>query len=321
MAECDLPVAGTHCSVCNNACIFETLRCQKCKNFFHTDCTKLPVYAIVNFFNTRSQYTCEGCVKEFGDKPFALVYDLLEKEKEFKLKKNEEITSRSTFINDQQSSHSSELGSERHHSLSDTQQQVSSGEKVETAKKTKKICFHYRQNRCKYGVGGRNCPFYHPKLCNRYKAFGLDSVKGCKEGKDCQYLHPAICFASERRRECFNLQCNKLHLKGTRRYPGNEQRTERAAEKKTPMAHHYNTEAPNPGTIRAPINAPCSNLDSSQADSLKATVNFLVQQIQLMQQVQQQIVQQLKTPPWQYSVQTQQWPQQQASHPLIGHIR
>lgn len=72
----------------NNEFTYETLKCQKYKNYCHTDYTQAPEYANVNFFHTGSQYTCEGCAKEFGDKQFTLVYDLLEKEKELKLKKN-----------------------------------------------------------------------------------------------------------------------------------------------------------------------------------------------------------------------------------------
>lgn len=66
--ENNLPPPDTRCIVCKNQCTLECVKCQKCKQSVHTDCTRLPVYAIVNFFNTRCQYTCEECVrKQLGE--------------------------------------------------------------------------------------------------------------------------------------------------------------------------------------------------------------------------------------------------------------
>lgn len=53
--EPNLPAADSYCAQCNNLCLLECLKCQKCKRYIHTDCSNLPVYAIVNFFTTRSQ--------------------------------------------------------------------------------------------------------------------------------------------------------------------------------------------------------------------------------------------------------------------------
>ena len=89
----NLPPTDTYCAVCKKQCLLECLKCHKCKNFIHTDCSNLPVYAIVNFFNTRCQYTCEECArKQIGtncDQLFAQVNDILEKEREAKQQSDE----------------------------------------------------------------------------------------------------------------------------------------------------------------------------------------------------------------------------------------
>lgn len=178
-----------------------------------------------------------------------MVYALLEKEKELKLK-NEEYTAGDIPNNDQQASYSSVRDE-----YSEVQRgppavlHVNTSEKVDNVKKKRKVCYYYRQNRCKYGAKGRDCPYPHSNPCNKYTAFGIDPIKGCNKGEECQYFHPSICFGSERRRECLNIKCKQFHLKGTRCYPANEHRTIRASgQQAPPPRHHHYSDASNHGT-------------------------------------------------------------------------
>lgn len=85
--QCVLPLS--YCSVCGIICVLECLKCHKCKKYVHIDFSRLPVYASVNFFNARSQFTCEECARlllgEHGGRQFALVYDIINTEKDTKL--------------------------------------------------------------------------------------------------------------------------------------------------------------------------------------------------------------------------------------------
>lgn len=86
--DIELPPAESHCAICSNQCLLECLKCQKCKHFIHTDCSELPVYSIVNFLKSRSQYTCEPCARKIVgkqcDRLFAQVLSVVQKEKEAK---------------------------------------------------------------------------------------------------------------------------------------------------------------------------------------------------------------------------------------------
>lgn len=228
--ENNLPEPDVQCAVCNSKCILESLKCQKCKRYTHTDCTRLPVYAIANLFNTRCQYTCENCVRtqlgERGDSQFALVIDLIEKEKEVKVQQKIRVCEKEGESEDEDQS--SESVSDHDNMASPAKQTYKQTSDV------RKICFFYKQNRCKFGRKGSECPFAHPRLCYKYKNYGRDSHKGCKDGGKCPYLHPPICYGSERGRECLNSQCKRLHLKGTRRYPATQQQTQQIQQTTNP---------------------------------------------------------------------------------------
>ena len=87
---------------------------------------------------------------------------------------------------------------------------------------TRPICMHFKQGRCKHGISGRKegtgvCNFRHPKICQRYRANGTNSRKGCNKGERCQFFHPQICHRSLKDRICLREDCKFLHIKGTRR--------------------------------------------------------------------------------------------------------
>ena len=308
----NLPPPQTYCSVCKTQCVLECLKCQRCKEFVHTDCSELPVYAIVNFLNTRSQYTCEQCAKQLpgneDDRVFAIVFTLLDKEKALKTENNVENTAEhTTTVNKEQSEDS--VSERRSDQCAPNQKDKPTMRKGGDHRSTK-VCFHYKNNRCKFGRRGRDCPYAHPNLCNKYKVNGLDPAKGCKKGDQCAYLHPPICHGSVRRRECFNLECNRLHLKGTRRYP-TDQRVEQQQQQQQqttaqPPRTSSSTRPMRISPERASTQPQTYHVQNHQTDP---TVYFLVQQMQQMQQIQQQILQSLKMTPWQWGSPPPQVPQ------------
>ena len=88
-------------------------------------------------------------------------------------------------------------------------------------------CIHLANGRCLHGmsgnkeIAGKKCPYFHRKICRKYKVNGLHPKYGCKKGKDCPKLHPKICEGSRRKRKervCTTENCPHLHLKGTRRH-------------------------------------------------------------------------------------------------------
>lgn len=138
-------------------------------------------------------------------------------------------------------------------------------------------------------------------------------------------------MGSERKRECLNLECRKLHLKGTRRYPPpppniqdttqfpslplhtpsfipplNPQSTHQTMTTPTQFPTMATGNPPPPGrTVPLPNLQPQNeSLNQTQqqdtwtnkATQNKSIVNFLVQQVHQMQTVLQQIIQLLKIP-------------------------
>ena len=96
-------------------------------------------------------------------------------------------------------------------------------ENITDHSKSSEICPLYVQRKCPHGLTGkrliknRPCPNKHPKRCRFYAKFGNDKQKGCKNGKNCNFFHPKLCKDSVARRCCLNKNCTFHHLKGTAR--------------------------------------------------------------------------------------------------------
>ena len=93
--------------------------------------------------------------------------------------------------------------------------------KVEEAEKDKakfnrdNVCHFYATNRCKFG---KDCRKAHPKICNKFKKFGLKKFNknnGCTE--DCDQYHPMACFESMKTKTCKRHECNFYHINGTKK--------------------------------------------------------------------------------------------------------
>ena len=67
------------------------------------------------------------------------------------------------------------------------------------------ICSFYKKGTCKYGVSGKGCKFFHPKLCKKFLRFGKKHSRGCNT-IDCKKFHPTVCPKSLN-----NQQCDKNH--------------------------------------------------------------------------------------------------------------
>ena len=83
------------------------------------------------------------------------------------------------------------------------------------------MCDLYQKNICPYGISGKGCEKYHPKLCRAYVKFGPKSRKGCSKGDSCSYFHPKLCSKSLKpvpQRFCTYSSCNLFHLPKTKRH-------------------------------------------------------------------------------------------------------
>ena len=85
------------------------------------------------------------------------------------------------------------------------------------------ICAAYKARNCPHGLTGKKlingipCDKKHPPRCFRYCKHGDNKRLGCVKGRDCKYFHPKLCRDSVTKRECLNKDCNFNHLKFTRR--------------------------------------------------------------------------------------------------------
>ena len=80
-----------------------------------------------------------------------------------------------------------------------------------------KICMHYRNNNCKHGLKGKDCPYLHPERCQKLLQNGTKSPDGCSRGKKCPHFHPKMCPSSISKRICLDDKCTLTHVKGTKR--------------------------------------------------------------------------------------------------------
>ena len=85
------------------------------------------------------------------------------------------------------------------------------------------ICEDYRHGVCGHGISGKkavgdkmSCTFRHPKKCEKYCKYGINSSYGCIN-PECKFLHPILCRYSIRHNYCENEKCTYTHLKGTKR--------------------------------------------------------------------------------------------------------
>ena len=111
---------------------------------------------------------------------------------------------------------------------------VKNEERKNTSEPHTKVCSHYVNNTCKFGMKGKECPFLHPKRCTKLMNFGTKTDKGCNLGKKCKDFHPKMCPLSIAKGECFDERCQLCHVKGTKRRKPLEKVTDKKKEETKP---------------------------------------------------------------------------------------
>lgn len=128
-----------------------------------------------------------------------------------------------------------------------------------------RICRYHRRGNCRHGLTGKNCPFKHPKLCQKYIKHGPNRDHDCKQGKECTFLHPTLCRNSLNKGMCFYQKCKFIHPEGTVRHRENKttmkssnQREDNDADRinrnpttQTPHTNQTNEETTNTANLSA----------------------------------------------------------------------
>lgn len=134
--------------------------------------------------------------------------------------------------------------------------------------------------------GARDVPMLTPGCVINLKCMVGRTSKVVEKSVAPTFTPPFVMALREN--ECFNLQCKRLHLKGTRRYPLDE------AVAKSQQSVNDPTPVPRPQT------RPVVSHDTSMRETENSSLTFLMRQVQQMQQVQNHIMEMLKVVPWQW---------------------
>ena len=112
------------------------------------------------------------------------------------------------------------------------------------------VCRHFtRNNNCRFGISGKGCIFFHPKVCIKFKKGG-SGRQGCQKGRNCPLFHQRICRSSLQGVSCSRPkgQCNYIHPRfqrdGNRKYVNNIQGRAflGAGQGLNPWAHEYQSQ-------------------------------------------------------------------------------
>ncbi|KAK3878801.1 hypothetical protein Pcinc_016611 [Petrolisthes cinctipes] len=207
-----LPPPGVKCKTCTKDCVIECVKCDKCNGYFHATCSHLSVYCLVYYFNSRSQYICDGClsdklgVEKYGEQ-HAWVTDLLERDNIPPLKSSEPDIKFPEQSESSQNEQTQDPIPPIPPSLDDNMT------------KPPPICRFYQRNvfqGCRTGRHGKGCNYEHPVVCWRYLNHGPNNAKGCRLGKKCPKYHPLLCRTAVSTGECHKKDCKFNHLKGTK---------------------------------------------------------------------------------------------------------
>ena len=105
------------------------------------------------------------------------------------------------------------------------------------------LCSLFLEGTCPYGITGKNCTNFHPRVCNAYRKNGGNTKYGCKKGNDCERFHPKVCPSSLKSRRCYNENCSfKWHLPRTSRVPPNNSKHNNSQSYHSPNSYHRRTD-------------------------------------------------------------------------------
>ena len=196
-------------------------KCRKCKDFFAVDKDDIPTISC----SSCGQGAHEPCYKDLGttltEYP-GLQYSCL-RCVNFKKSGNKDAAN-STLEN------VTILDSSTTHSHSPPFTQLNDINNItERDEDARPVCERYRRGVCPHGIrgqtlfNGNTCEYGHPKRCQRFCQYGTDIRDGCKEGRNCELLHPILCRYGLNYQLCTNLRCKFTHVKGTKRFKPREQ--------------------------------------------------------------------------------------------------
>ena len=77
------------------------------------------------------------------------------------------------------------------------------------------ICEQFKEGKCPHG--NQTCSKSHPKACRKFARNGTHIKWGCQKGKNCNRYHPAHCSTSLANKTCFDPNCTRPHIVGTKR--------------------------------------------------------------------------------------------------------
>ena len=111
------------------------------------------------------------------------------------------------------------------------------------------ICEHYKRYKRPHGNDGKTevegviCKNLHPKRCYPWCQAGNNSKFGCNKGRECSFYHPRLCNNSLRYRKCTKPECTFTHLRFTRRYPRRDKENQdyRNVASQEPDVRNHNT--------------------------------------------------------------------------------
>lgn len=240
------------CGMCQEHCA-TGIKCNNCLMWVHYICTEMPTYALITLKTSNRKFTCQSCTRnnhaDYENIHKEIVQCRIAEQEIMKKSKHksQDDTEANNYTRAEltaqpplqiENSHDSALSqvlvsqqvSQTHgdtpedidlsqvpgsHQLTQTHAQKEV-QKV-SKQKSERICKFYSIGACRYGRKGTGCNFAHPRVCLKFMKHGYDERVGCKLGRRCEDFHPKICKFSLQKKECTSMECNFLHIKGTRR--------------------------------------------------------------------------------------------------------
>ena len=181
------------CPICRDIVDKNCLQCDKCKNWIHYRCSKLPAYLIIQLSKSTRVFTCHSCVKSKYPLAFQKLHDDIEKIIMSPINQSVSPIKPSTprtpsapssplfiqltptpLIPSAPSNLSPVIASPRH--ISPTPDVSSTIPKLPTSNPQqlspnpvqKKPCKFYMQGHCMHGKRGSDCAYPHPPMCFKY---------------------------------------------------------------------------------------------------------------------------------------------------------
>ena len=177
----------SNCSKCMTELEAEALKCSRCSVLMHLRCSDLPLYMLLRYKTSQSQYVCRACVLGEGNA------DSLKEEetKILEIMKNEEEAIKGATDNANCSvlGHTNTQCGDGDHQSDEMSKDINTIKandrtgKVNTQAKdvssNKTVCRYFLRQECRHGVSGKDCKFDHPKLCYKFIRNG-SKHGGCK---------------------------------------------------------------------------------------------------------------------------------------------